>query len=86
VIGDGCGGNIGSGRRSGSEVSTGQYPADHVASYASQHKKGLPIDRSSRKAGPPLLSCFLTPLLRGRGIPLISSYSAAAGGVDIPIL
>jgi hypothetical protein len=33
-----------------SEVSTGQYPADHVASYASQHKRGLSIDRSS-KAG-----------------------------------
>jgi hypothetical protein len=57
-----------------SEVSTGQYPADHVASYASQHKKGLPVDRSSRQAGPPLVFQFLTPLLRGRGIPLISSY------------
>jgi hypothetical protein len=58
-----------------SEVSTGQYPADHVASYASQHKKGLPIDRSSRKASPLLVFCFLRPLLRGRGIPLISSYT-----------
>jgi hypothetical protein len=58
-----------------SKVSTGQYLANHVASYASQHKKGLPVDRSSRKAGTPLVFQFLTPLLRGRGIPLISSYS-----------
>ena len=48
-----------------SEVSTGQYPANHVASYASQHKKGLPIDRSSRKAGPPLVFLFLETAIEG---------------------
>jgi hypothetical protein len=57
-----------------SEVSTGQYPADYVASYASQYKKGLSIDRSSRQASTLLVFQFLTPLLRGRDIPLISSY------------
>jgi hypothetical protein len=45
-----------------------------VASYASQHKKGLPIDKSLRQAGTLLVFCFLRPLLRGRDIPLISSY------------
>ena len=37
----------------------GQYSADYVASYVSQHKKGLSVDRSLRKAGPPLVFCFL---------------------------
>ena len=43
-----------------SEASTGQYPADHVASYASQHKKGLPVDRYLK--GRPVLHEFFVSL------------------------
>jgi hypothetical protein len=43
----------------------GQYLANYVASYASQHKKGLPIDRSSRKAGTPLVFLVLDTVIEG---------------------
>jgi hypothetical protein len=45
-------GNIVGIRGQESEVNTGQYPADYIASYISQYKKGLLINRSLRKAGP----------------------------------
>jgi hypothetical protein len=48
-----------------SEVSTGQYPADHVASYASQHKKGLPVDRSSKEGRSSISFSVLDTAIKG---------------------